>query len=241
MTRTMGDTIGANADRLPETIQLVAGYDTGTTDVIWTTADWALFPGKVHVHIDQAFGDTRAIEAHVMVFDVEQGAFSPDQAEALINANTSPRPTIYVNRDNMYATIASAQNSPKWKGDIWLAFPGWNGDTRNLPPIPPNTRYVAIQDTFLGDFDLSRVLDDSWPGINWTEEMMQLLPTVHKGMTGLFVRRVQGLCNADGHTIAIDGAFGPATEAAVKNLQTAAAITADGIVGPQTWPVLLGV
>ena len=162
MTRVMGDTTHNNVQLMPFDVQLVAGYDTGTPNIRWITNDWNLFPNKTHIHIDQAFGDTRAIEAHVLVFDVESGAFSPNQAAQLINQNTSPRPTIYVNRDNLISTIASAKQSPKWHGDIWLAFPGWKpGDV--LPPIPAGCRYVAIQNVFAGSYDTSIVLDDSWP------------------------------------------------------------------------------
>lgn len=73
----------------------------------------------------------------------------------------------------------------------------------------------------------------------WQEDMMQALPTVGNGDTGQFVKSAQGLCCARGRIIVIDGQFGPATTAAVKGIQSAAGITADGIVGPDTWPVLL--
>jgi Putative peptidoglycan binding domain len=240
VTRVMGDTIHDNIHALPPTIQLVGGYDTGSPDIKWIPSDWNAFPHIPHVHIDQGYGDTPVAEAHVMVFDVEAGAFTPEDATRLINANTSPRPTIYVNRDNMYATIRAAKKSLKWKGDVWLAFPGWKPGT-DLPSLPAGCRYVAIQNVFAGSYDLSTVLDDSWPAVNWTEELVKELPTIAEGATGPFVRRVQGLCNADGHAIAIDGSFGPATKAAVQNIQTAAHVTSDGIVGQQTWPVLLGV
>jgi len=159
----MGTATRSNVGALPKNIQLASGYDTGTPDIQWTPLEWAKFPGMPHIHIDQGFGDTRAIEAHVTVFDVELQAFQPDQAEALIDANASVRPTIYVNRGNLIATIASALRSSHWKGDIWLAYPGWKIGVP-LPPIPATCRYVAIQDTFAATYQLSTVLDNSWPG-----------------------------------------------------------------------------
>ena len=50
------------------------------------------------------------------------------------------------------------------------------------------------------------------------------------------VLTLQELLRAHGHAIAVDGVFGPETEAAVRDVQTAAHVTDDGIVGPQTWP-----
>ncbi len=62
-----------------------------------------------------------------------------------------------------------------------------------------------------------------------------LTVTVHKGDSGEAVRAVQTLLQ-DG--TAVDGAFGPLTEAAVRNLQTMFGPPADGIVGPKTWQML---
>lgn len=76
---------------------------------------------------------------------------------------------------------------------------------------------------------------------NWQEAMMQQLPEVSQGATGAYVRSVQGLCTARGHTATVDGVFGPLTKAAVEAVQAGAHIGVDGVVGPQTWPALLGV
>lgn len=79
------------------------------------------------------------------------------------------------------------------------------------------------------------------PPVNWQEHMMQQLPVVHQGATGATVRTIQGLCGARGWPVPIDGSFGPETENAVHLVQGHAGITTDGIVGPQTWPALLGI
>lgn len=75
----------------------------------------------------------------------------------------------------------------------------------------------------------------------WMETLMHALPTVRQGDTGEAVETVQGLLNARSHAVAIDGQFGDATAAAVRAVQSWGHVTADGIVGPDTWPVLLRV
>jgi peptidoglycan hydrolase-like protein with peptidoglycan-binding domain/GH25 family lysozyme M1 (1,4-beta-N-acetylmuramidase) len=52
------------------------------------------------------------------------------------------------------------------------------------------------------------------------------------------VRRLQGLLNAAGDPVAIDGIFGPATAAAVKAFQDAHGFTENN-AGPLTWSVLI--
>ena len=64
-------------------------------------------------------------------------------------------------------------------------------------------------------------------------------PLQQNGSTGEDVRTVQFLLAVHGHPVAVDGVFGPLTQAAVVDVQTEAGIVADGIVGGQTWPVLL--
>lgn len=63
--------------------------------------------------------------------------------------------------------------------------------------------------------------------------------TVGPGSSDAIVPGIQYLLRAHGHAIAVDGAYGPATAAAVTALQTAQGLPADGIVGPVTWPHLV--
>lgn len=66
-------------------------------------------------------------------------------------------------------------------------------------------------------------------------------PTIRKGSKGDVVRQLQLTLNRwypRLPALATDGVFGPATEARVRYLQSAAKLTVDGIVGPKTWRTL---
>jgi peptidoglycan hydrolase-like protein with peptidoglycan-binding domain len=64
-------------------------------------------------------------------------------------------------------------------------------------------------------------------------------PTIGPGATGEAVRRAQrALRRTPDLGLAVDGIFGPSTEAAVKNFQHDKGLTVDGIVGPHTWAAL---
>jgi hypothetical protein len=60
-----------------------------------------------------------------------------------------------------------------------------------------------------------------------------------KGSKGRKVRFIQGLLNLQGYPIAIDGAFGPATEYAVKEFQKREKLAVDGMVGRNTFAKLI--
>lgn len=64
-------------------------------------------------------------------------------------------------------------------------------------------------------------------------------PTISVGATGDAVRRLQrALRRTPNLGLVDDGIFGAVTEAAVKEFQQGAGLTADGIVGPLTWNAL---
>lgn len=68
----------------------------------------------------------------------------------------------------------------------------------------------------------------------------ETFPTVGRGAVGPAVAELQTLLKRLGYEQvgAIDGKFGPATEAAVRALQRDLGLSADGIVGPKTWEAL---
>jgi peptidoglycan hydrolase-like protein with peptidoglycan-binding domain len=62
------------------------------------------------------------------------------------------------------------------------------------------------------------------------------LPTLRRGSKGAEVKIVQQKLGL----LPVDGSFGPATEAGVKNFQARNGLTPDGVVGPKTWAALMG-
>lgn len=66
-------------------------------------------------------------------------------------------------------------------------------------------------------------------------------PTIQRGATGQHVRDLQARLNRDYplySNLVVDGDFGPATERVVREFQSRAGITVDGIVGIVTWQKL---
>lgn len=60
-------------------------------------------------------------------------------------------------------------------------------------------------------------------------------PTLRRGATGELINQIQTKVG-----VAVDGHFGPKTEAAVRAFQTTQGLVPDGIVGPKTWRALDG-
>ena len=64
-------------------------------------------------------------------------------------------------------------------------------------------------------------------------------PLVELGNQSENVKSVQYFLNAHGEAVAVDGSFGALTQGAVRAFQSTKGLGVDGIVGNQTWPVLL--
>jgi len=64
-------------------------------------------------------------------------------------------------------------------------------------------------------------------------------PTTARGTSGANVYTVQYLLNFHGAALTVDGIFGPLTEAAVRDFQSAHGLPVNGVVDPVTWPVLV--
>ena len=75
--------------------------------------------------------------------------------------------------------------------------------------------------------------------VPYVERNLSNYPTIRQGSRGSFVVALQYLLNMYGFNLSTDGIFGFGTTNAVKQFQTNNNLTADGIVGVNTWRELL--
>jgi hypothetical protein len=122
-TTIMIDTIHDDVGNIPVNTPKVAGYITGTPDIMWTTADWDRFPNSGKIQINQD-GSTQVSKAGVgNVADFEPGAFT--QAQVLewvkLRKHSNLASAVYVNASNR-ATLTSALQEAGYTGvDLWVA------------------------------------------------------------------------------------------------------------------------
>ncbi|GAA1897464.1 hypothetical protein GCM10009716_04350 [Streptomyces sodiiphilus] len=67
----------------------------------------------------------------------------------------------------------------------------------------------------------------SWPGVYFRQP-----PTFHHSSVGTWQSRMN---SAHGFSLAVDSAYGPASESACRTFQQRRGLAVDGIVGPDTW------
>lgn len=212
--------------------------------------DWIVreFPHAHHLSITIDPG----VDADML--DIETGAASPESAAgwyARQRARGIQRPGLYASASLMEAKIVPVIRAA---AIVRSAVRLWSAHYSYTPHIcgPGSCGLLSIDadasqwtDRAMGrDLDESLLLGDFFgiapkPAPNWTETMMNQLPTVKQGDSGEAVRTVQGLCGARGHAVRIDGSFGAVTATAVRRVQAAARIAQDAVVGPQTWVALV--
>lgn len=118
----------------------------------------------------------------------------------------------------------------------------WQGGQGTFKVEQTAARWIAYQATQMGTkrgvvaYRLRQAASSSAPSSASSASSSPVgLPTLRRGSRGEEVKIVQRKLR-----LVADGAFGPATEAAVKEFQRSAGLVADGVVGPQTWSVLVG-
>jgi peptidoglycan hydrolase-like protein with peptidoglycan-binding domain len=78
------------------------------------------------------------------------------------------------------------------------------------------------------------------PSNPWLEALNKArAQIIRTGSNGDAVKIAQALLNAKGYALTADGIFGPRTDAATRRFQTDNGLSVDGIIGPNTWSVLV--
>lgn len=150
----------------------------------------------------------------------------------------------------VYTDLSAARSLTSCTGcDLWIA---WPSDTAP-PDVSPWKTWRLWQWRLTGldrdAYNGTAAEMTAWlagfprpaPAPDWTETLVQQLPELRQGAAGTYVRTVQFQLGEHGHPVKVDGSFGGITLAAVKAVQAAAGLAQDGVVGPATWPKLLGV
>lgn len=135
MSLTLGvDVTHANIKYAPVNKVQMAGYVTGSPDIVWTAADWQLYPNAVR--IDQSPANT-PLDETADVLDVENGAATladivPWTRAALANfakvTRTGQRlPLIYTSAANVTPVANVLTGAGLTKGDVGLWVASWQG------------------------------------------------------------------------------------------------------------------
>ena len=98
----------------------------------------------------------------------------------------------------------------------------------------------TYQSTILNFYrEINVLIDNVWNGVyNKEEDVKVYYPTIRMGTCSSkssAVKTLQTKLNVFGYGLAVDGCWGPLTQAAVLDFQRKQKIDVDGIVGPITW------
>ena len=190
--------------------------------------------------------------------DVERGAAAPGDFpgwHARQVARRVARPVVYASVDTMAGSmlpVLAAARIARPDVRLWSAHTG--AGAHICGPRTCGAIRIDVDGTqwlSTGQVDQSLLTPEFFGPLpvgpaglpKWQDQMMQALPVVSPGQRGAAVKTIQGLCNARliSMALVIDGIFGPTTLTAVKRVQALGRVTQDGTVGPETWPVLLGI
>jgi hypothetical protein len=246
VTATMYDS--TTATDIPIDAAAVAGYVNG--DEPWSAQDWARFTAASKVGIDVTNAGAGGC------LDIEKSDATIADAPGWVRGRHAAgigRPWLYIDRSNwadLHAVVVAAGFAPGAVG-YWVA--DWTGTPHELE-LSDGTKADAVQfanPRFTGQhYDLSTIYG-RLPSIGPAPEPGPpqpptpggsdvQVPTIQNGSKGGPVKAAQSILNGKaGARLALDGDFGPATQAAVRAWQTFFRLEVDGIVGPQTWATLL--
>lgn len=252
---------------VPAIYEVTGGYIGGATPHVWTPEEWATksLKKRLPIYVPTYFNDgilrpgTDAVDCvnALKAAGVPQGVLVGLDFETLIAAQYVQSFDAVVfgagYRVLLYGSTSTVFKNPRTSGGYWAATRPGNPDFPGYGNLYPNSvatqvKDLGVYDTDLFDSDLI-FWGDSIPTpapTYWTNTVIQNLPTLKQGDTGPLVRTLQGCLVARNHTVAVDGSFGPETDAAVRTFQVAFNVpnsvangVGDGQVGEHTWAALI--
>lgn len=249
MTVTMFDNVNLNL--LPSGAAAYAGYVDGRFKNFSQLQ--AKFP---HAHL---LSIAVFAENDADCLDVETGDATPSEAMVWIVRQFErgvKRPVLYADASTMRTIISLMADAGVPRNTLRL----WSAHYTNHPhfcgphtcgEIPLDVDGTQWTDNALGRSLDQSVMDDSFFGVvpappvnnDWQVKMMNKLPVIKPNDTDAvgveFIHRVQAiLTDVFGYKTAIDGIYGPDSQSQIRKLQLRYGLTADVIVGPDTWNVL---
>lgn len=207
--------------------RLVVPTSSGSTgDAVRAVQQFGLVssPGLDPLVVDGSYGPLtreRVTEVQRQWGLTQDGAAGEETWSFLSTFSPGPRPWPLVKQGATQATnwrVRAAQHLLRAKGATITADGSFGPASGNAIRTFQQSLRATFISTTVGQLD--------WPA---------LIVTIRPGDTGETVRAAQTLLPG---VLAVDGSFGPATEAAVRDFQSMFVPPADGIVGPNTWHVL---
>jgi len=237
----MGDAV--NPANLPAGLDAYAGYDDG---------QWPDFPVISAQHPNVPVLDITVVAINKgTCLDIENGDATIDQAPDWYKKRVAAgvnRPAFYTSESNLLALVTALSNAgvSRYAYRVWSAHYGVGKHICGPTTCGSSVAADGTQWIDHGGWDES-LLNTSFfsgsPAPNPTPSPggdVQL-PTIRQGNNGYWTKSVQALCKDKmSQNVVVDGNFGPATTQAVKNVQTFFKTNVDGVVGPETWAILLG-
>jgi hypothetical protein len=255
----------ASSPDKPAGFDVTGLYIWGATPHIWTPQEISAYsyPLKLPISVPMWFRtgqwtpteDAQGTLSALKALGVPFGSVVACDFETKINPGYVQSFDYYLHNAGypvmLYGSSSTLFQNPEPSGGYWVATRPGNRDYPGDWTQYPHAGVVGTQFNDLGAYDIN-VFDSSlpfWgrqitppPPNNWMDTLMQNLPTLRRGATGPLVWTLQGLLCARGHATALDGNFGPDTQAKTEAFQAAYHVpnsvvngVGDGIWGQHTW------
>lgn len=114
--------------KIPPGTRRIAGYDTGTPDIMWDAQDWARFPRASRIHIDQSDGLPLFAAGKTQVADVERGAGTIPHAVAAVleRQKAGEYSTIYISAASLPDVAAALHGAGVKMNRVGYWVANWN-------------------------------------------------------------------------------------------------------------------